>query len=124
MSFDPRAIVLINFGQYAKDAEEKRLPDSRLYSLAQLPLLDGFDGFNYIHSYLARPDRTLRTNIVIDDDLASIQEIDNALGKQLGVHVKCEGRYGACGNEARVWTLPYRYEPNADEKIWRGAPER
>jgi hypothetical protein len=122
MTFDPRTIVLINFGAYAKDSEGRYLPSSRLHSLAQMPLLEGFKGFSYVDGYLSNPEKT--APIVIEStDLANTQAIAVSLGRKLGVHVKCEGRDNTCRDEATAWVLPYGVEHNFDEKIRSGGPE-
>jgi hypothetical protein len=121
MVFDPRTIVLINFGTYAKDKKGNYLPATKFHSLAQLPLLKGFNGFSYVHGYLAVPEKT--APIVIEDtDLASIQEVATALGGRLRVHLKCEGKGNYCKDEATTWVLPYGLEHNFEEKVRRGGP--
>ena len=121
MAYDPRSILLINFGQYAKDEKGQR--KEHLPSIAQIPLID-CDGFSYVDGYLSKPEKTGR--IVIEPgDLEHIQAVAYAMGK-FPVKVKCEGAHGPCEKKeiASSLMLPYDRTYNHPKRIKNRAPER
>ena len=121
MPYDPRSIILLNFGDYAREKNGK-LKDS-LPSIAQIPLMD-YGGFPYVDEYLSNPMKTGRIRIG-KPDLESIQEVARAFG-EFPVRIKCEGAHGSCEKKevARCLVLPYDRTYNHPEKIKKGGPER
>ncbi|MCJ7816786.1 MAG: hypothetical protein MUP55_02910 [Candidatus Aenigmarchaeota archaeon] len=118
MSYNPRAIILLNFGKYARD-ENGKLKEHPP-SITQIPFID-YEGFSYLDGYLSKPEKTDR--IVIEPrDLEYIQSVAGALD-EFPVRVKCEGERGHCKNQARRLVVPYSIDYNRPEKVKKGGPD-
>ncbi|MCX6814679.1 MAG: hypothetical protein NTY20_03455 [Candidatus Aenigmarchaeota archaeon] len=121
MAYDPRTIIKLNFGKYAR--EENGKLKEHLPSMAQIPLID-YRGFSYLDGYLSKPEKTDR--IVIEPhDLEYVQANARAF-REFPVRIKCEGAHGACEKKdiARHLVLSYDRTYNHPKKVEKGGPER
>ena len=132
MSYDPKTIVLVGFGRYARlgNGEKKKHP----LSISQIPLIDP-DGFSYLDGYLsnlkiegeasAEAEGTDRFLLSSGEQREYVRAVARAFS-EFPVNVECEGVHGNCekGNIAEKLMVPFDRVSNHPEKVRKKGPER